>query len=128
MEKVQYKKSDFYYDLPEELIAQTPIEPRNTSRLLKMDKITGEATPIKNAIYISAKENMGIDNLKKAIVEELKKMRQETTILVPYSRGDILSSIHAKCKVISEDYNDEGTQITFSAPREEINRIVSRLK
>jgi S-adenosylmethionine:tRNA ribosyltransferase-isomerase len=27
-------KSDFFYDLPEELIAQTPIEPRNSSRLL----------------------------------------------------------------------------------------------
>ncbi len=36
------KTSDFFYDLPPELIAQTPIEPRNTSRLLKMDKKTGE--------------------------------------------------------------------------------------
>ncbi|MGN0676000.1 MAG: tRNA preQ1(34) S-adenosylmethionine ribosyltransferase-isomerase QueA [Oscillospiraceae bacterium] len=35
-------KSDFYYDLPEELIAQTPIEPRNYSRMLKVDRITGE--------------------------------------------------------------------------------------
>ncbi|MBQ8295738.1 MAG: tRNA preQ1(34) S-adenosylmethionine ribosyltransferase-isomerase QueA [Clostridia bacterium] len=34
MEKVQYKKSDFYYDLPEERIAQTPVEPRDSSRLL----------------------------------------------------------------------------------------------
>ena len=33
-EKVQYKKSDFYYDLPEERIAQTPAEPRDSSRLL----------------------------------------------------------------------------------------------
>lgn len=28
------KTSDFYYDLPEELIAQTPVEPRDSSRLL----------------------------------------------------------------------------------------------
>ena len=33
-EKVQYKKSDFYYDLPESQIAQTPAEPRDSSRLL----------------------------------------------------------------------------------------------
>ncbi len=33
-EKVQYKKSDFYYELPEARIAQTPIEPRDSSRLL----------------------------------------------------------------------------------------------
>ncbi len=32
------KKSDFYYNLPEELIAQTPIEPRNASRLMVLNK------------------------------------------------------------------------------------------
>lgn len=36
------KKSDFYYDLPAELIAQTPVEPRTASRLLVLDKITGK--------------------------------------------------------------------------------------
>ena len=36
------KKSDFYYDLPEELIAQHPIEPRDSSRLMHLDKKTGE--------------------------------------------------------------------------------------
>lgn len=34
--------TDFDYDLPEELIAQTPVEPRDSSRLLVMDKKTGE--------------------------------------------------------------------------------------
>ncbi len=36
------KTSDFYYDLPEELIAQTPLEKRDTSRLLALDRRTGE--------------------------------------------------------------------------------------
>lgn len=35
------KKSDFYFDLPEELIAQTPIEQRDHARLLHLDKKTG---------------------------------------------------------------------------------------
>ncbi len=34
MEKIQYVKRDFYYDLPEDRIAQTPAEPRDSSRLL----------------------------------------------------------------------------------------------
>ena len=34
--------TDFDYDLPQELIAQTPVEPRDSSRLLVMDKNTGE--------------------------------------------------------------------------------------
>jgi len=36
------KRSDFAYELPQELIAQTPVEPRNSSRLLKVDRQTGE--------------------------------------------------------------------------------------
>ncbi|MDF2568181.1 MAG: queA [Oscillospiraceae bacterium] len=36
------KKSEFYFDLPPELIAQTPIEPRDHSRLLHLNKISGE--------------------------------------------------------------------------------------
>ena len=36
------KTSDFYYDLPEELIAQTPVEPRNSSRLMVLPRNGGE--------------------------------------------------------------------------------------
>ncbi len=35
-------KSDFYYDLPEELIAQEPVTPRDASRLMVLDRDTGE--------------------------------------------------------------------------------------
>ena len=36
------KTSDFYYDLPEELIAQTPLEQRDTSRLMTLERDTGK--------------------------------------------------------------------------------------
>lgn len=36
------RKEDFYFDLPEELIAQDPLEDRSSSRLLVLDKETGE--------------------------------------------------------------------------------------
>ncbi len=36
------KKSDFYFDLPQELIAQDPLEDRSSSRLLMLHKETGE--------------------------------------------------------------------------------------
>ncbi len=35
-------KSDFFYELPEELIAQTPITPRNASRMMKIDRKSGQ--------------------------------------------------------------------------------------
>ena len=38
---IKLKTSDFYYDLPQELIAQTPLEDRSSSRLMVLDKETG---------------------------------------------------------------------------------------
>ncbi len=37
---MSFSKKDFYYDLPEELIAQSPVEPRDSSRLLVYDRAT----------------------------------------------------------------------------------------
>lgn len=41
MEGSVVRTQDFYYDLPEELIAQTPLQQRDTSRLLALNKVTG---------------------------------------------------------------------------------------
>lgn len=38
------KKSEFYYELPEELIAQTPIFPRDASRMMHLDKKSGKVS------------------------------------------------------------------------------------
>jgi S-adenosylmethionine:tRNA ribosyltransferase-isomerase len=43
-----FNKSTYYYDLPEELIAQKPAEPRDTSRLLVFHKDT---TQIEHKIF-----------------------------------------------------------------------------
>lgn len=42
IQDMELKKSDFYFDLPQELIAQDPLEDRSSSRLLVLDKHTGE--------------------------------------------------------------------------------------
>ncbi len=44
MEPMTFKTSDFYYYLPEELIAQTPLQQRDSSRLMVLDRQTGEVT------------------------------------------------------------------------------------
>ena len=40
-EETVLKTHDFYYDLPEELIAQTPLQKRDASRLMTLDRVTG---------------------------------------------------------------------------------------
>ena len=49
------KTSDFFYDLPEELIAQTPIEPRNSSRLLKLGREDGS---VSHTVFSSLRDHL----------------------------------------------------------------------
>ena len=64
---MQFKKSDFYYDLPEERIAQTPACPRDSSRLLVYDK---EKKTIEDKVfrdiadYLKAGDLLVVNNTK----------------------------------------------------------------
>lgn len=61
------KTSDFYFDLPEELIAQDPLEDRSSSRLLVMDKNTGaiKHEVFKNVIeYLKPGDCLVLNNTK----------------------------------------------------------------
>ncbi len=61
------KKSDFFYNLPEELIAQTPIEPRNASRLMVLNKENGEVTHNKFSNlfdYLKAGDTLILNNTR----------------------------------------------------------------
>ena len=58
-------KSDFFYDLPQELIAQTPLKDRSSSRLLVLNKETGE---------LSHKIFKDIKNYLKNNLETMKKL------------------------------------------------------
>lgn len=66
-EKIRYKKSDFDYELPEELIAQTPAEPRDSSRLLVYDrenKTTEDKIFRDIADYLKAGDVLVVNNTK----------------------------------------------------------------
>ncbi len=99
-------------------------------RITVINKIdsAAELPAVKDAVYISAKTGTGIDELKQRISEALKETRCEATVFVPYTKGDILAYIHAKGTILSLEHLKEGTQLTFSAPKEEVSRIRARLE
>ena len=74
------KKSDFYFDLPPELIAQTPLEERSDSQLMLLDKKTGR-TDIKHFYDIPDMLNAGdllIMNDSRVIPARLFGVREDT--------------------------------------------------
>jgi S-adenosylmethionine:tRNA ribosyltransferase-isomerase len=88
------KTSDFYYDLPKELIAQDPLEDRSASRLLHLDRKTGEVTHdiFKNVGKYLQKGDTLVINDTKVIPARLFGVRPGTTgkieVLLLQRKGD----------------------------------------
>ncbi len=65
----------------------------------------------KNSFAFSARTGFGIDTLVKAIESSLPRPRVEINVTIPFNRGDIVSAIHQRGEILSEDYSGEGTLI-----------------
>ena len=93
-------KSDFYYDLPQELIAQTPVEPRDSSRLMVVDRNTGA---IEHRIFRDITEYLKpgdvlVINDSRVIPARLMGTRRGTgahieTVLLRRTEGDVWEAL-----------------------------------
>ncbi|CAB4573109.1 unannotated protein [freshwater metagenome] len=64
-----------------------------------------------NAYAISARTGYGVENLLKAIEAALPKPKVEINVVIPFSRGDLVSAVHERGEIISQEYLPEGTKL-----------------
>ena len=104
----ELKTSDFYFDLPEELIAQDPLEDRSSSRLLRLNKENGETTHhiFKDVIdYLNPGDCLVLNNTK-VIPARLLGVKEDTgaaveLLLLKRREGDVWETLvkpGKKCK------------------------------
>ena len=115
MQITELKKSDFYFDLPQELIAQDPLEDRSSSRLLVLDKHTGEVSHhiFKDILGYLRKGDCLVLNNTKVIPARLLGEREGTgahveVLLLKRREGDVWETLvkpGKKCK--------PGTRLVF---------------
>ena len=106
---------DFYYDLPQELIAQDPLEDRSSSRLMVLDKITGEVEHrhFKDITEYLRPDDCLVINNTKVIPARLYGVKEGTEakieiLLLKRKENDIWETLvkpGKKCKI--------GTKIVF---------------
>ena len=94
------KKSDFYYDLPKELIAQDPLEDRSGSRLMVLDKNTGAISHhiFRDIIDFLNPGDCLVINDTKVIPARLHGIKEETgahieVLLLKRREGDIWETL-----------------------------------
>lgn len=67
------------------------------------------------SVGISVKEKTGISGLLELIGEVCPGKKKEICVLIPYSKGALVSSLHEKQKILEEEYTEEGTKLKLLA-------------
>jgi GTP-binding protein HflX len=99
----------------------TPIIPV----LNKCDLVDGgvNITQIGNGVRISAKKGLGIDNLLKAIEDNLPIRVKRVKALLPFDKIGISAQIREKCTLISEEYVSDGLLVDAVINEEMYSKI-----
>jgi len=107
--KTELLTSDFYYDLPEELIAQSPSEKRDMCRLMVMDKKSGELSHriFRDILEYIRPEDMLVVNSSKVIPARLLGKTEKTG-----SAPALLASAENSSKEASASNSPVSTEIS----------------
>lgn len=96
--------------------------------LNKIDKASEETLAVMRskypeAIYISAKQNINLDNLLKIIEENVYKSFIQVKLLIPYSDTKIIAYLHNNKCVESEEYIEEGVVVSVNTTQDVLGRV-----
>ncbi len=68
-----------------------------------------------SGVLVSVKEGINMDGLLDAIYETAPGKKKEICVLIPYSGGALVSSLHENQKILAEEYTETGTKLTLLA-------------
>ena len=74
-------------------------------------------------IFVSAKEGTNIDCLIEKIKERIFGAKMRVNLLIPFSRGDLVSFLCEKTEVLSMNYVEEGTRFEAEINQEDYQRL-----
>ncbi len=89
----------------------------------KIDAVNAPSGCNGASVYISAKTGEGVPLLLNALDETLKAMRKRITVLIPYTEGGLVNSLHQTGGIIKEEHRPEGTFMEVYADNQLIGRL-----
>jgi GTPase len=64
-----------------------------------------------DAVFVSAHSGKGIEALREVIADRLPRPDVFVDALVPYTRGELVSRVHAEGEVVDEEHTPDGTRV-----------------
>lgn len=68
-----------------------------------------------DALFVSAREGRGIDEVLARISSEAAADGVVMSVVIPYTRGDLVTLAHERAHILSEEHTDDGTALTLRA-------------
>lgn len=79
------------------------------------------------AVFVSAAEEQGIEDLLERVDLELSKLRVEVELSIPFARGDIVARVHEEGDVVEETYSEEGSLVRARIHRHLLDELAPYL-
>lgn len=100
--------------------------------LNKSDRLDAEAraalaTAFPDAVIMSAKAADDVAALRRRLIEHFAGAATEAELYVPWARHKLVHDIHARCQVLREDHDDDGTRLTVRAPAAIVAELAASL-
>lgn len=102
------------------------IDAHHTPRVIVINKIDAMDSDSRgtmsrrhpDAVFVSGERCAGLEELKTRIAREAARGARTMTVLIPYTRGDLVRVAHERTHVISEHHAAEGTRLVMRVPAE----------
>ncbi|MEU1980272.1 GTPase HflX [Nocardia sp. NPDC019395] len=96
---------------PPELLVVNKIDEIDELELTRLRALLPDAE------FVSAHKDLGVENLRTRLGEVLGALDVEVSVLLPYSRGDLLARIHADGRIAQSEHTENGTRVQARVPR-----------
>ncbi|MBE9373096.1 GTPase HflX [Saccharopolyspora sp. HNM0983] len=91
--------------MPPELLVVNKIDDIDATRLAELRHLLPEAQ------FVSARSGAGIAELREAVAQYLPQPDVLVDALVPYTRGELMSRVHAEGELLEQEHTPEGTRV-----------------
>ncbi|MFD6107601.1 GTPase, partial [Nocardia salmonicida] len=95
---------------PPELLVVNKIDAADPNELTRLRGMLPQAA------FVSAQTGAGVEELRERLSEVLGGLDVDISVLLPYSRGDLLARIHADGRIVTADHEEGGTRVRARVP------------
>ena len=92
------------FDVPEIVVL-------NKADIAEPETVARIRSQVVDCVVVSARTGKGIQELRELIAERLPRPAVEVDVVVPYSRGDLISRVHSTGEVLAQEHLMDGTRV-----------------